>query len=193
MLPAQQKLLLLSASKTVEQLLTLALEAGATKAVMIPVESIIMSPVFRDICKGNQCGKYGKCWVCPPELPDVQTVMDAIRSHSSALWYQTVSPIEDSFDIEGMIEAGDNHVMVSQRLQQTAKAVLPEGFLHLTCGGCHLCPTCAKAEGLPCRMPDKALPSLEGYCVDVYNTTKDTPLKYINGQNTVTYFGMILF
>ena len=193
MLPAQQKLLLLSASKTVEQLLTLALEAGATKAVMIPVESIIMSPVFRDICKGNQCGKYGKCWVCPPELPDVQTVMDAIRSHSSALWYQTVSPIEDSFDIEGMIEAGDNHVRVSQRLQQTAKAVLPEGFLHLTCGGCHLCPTCAKAEGLPCRKPDKALPSLEGYCVDVYNTTKDTPLKYINGQNTVTYFGMILF
>ena len=36
-------------------------------------------------------------------------------------------------------------------------------------------------------------PSLEGYGVDVYNTTKDTPLKYINGQNTVTYFGMILF
>ena len=42
-------------------------------------------------------------------------------------------------------------------------------------------------------MPEKAMSSLEGYCVDVYNTTKDTPLKYINGQNTVTYFGAILF
>ena len=45
----------------------------------------------------------------------------------------------------------------------------------------------------PCRFPEKALPSLEAYGVDVYNTTKDTDLKYINGQNTVTFFGMVLF
>jgi len=177
----------------VEKLILLAKEAGAHKAVELSVENIVLSPEFRDICKSNQCGKYGKCWVCPPELPSVQTVMETIRSYSHALWYQTVSSIEDSFDIEGMLEAGKSHVMTSQRLQEQAAAILPEGFLHLTCGGCHLCPTCTKAEGLPCRMPEKALPSLEGYCVDVYNTTKDTPLKYINGQNTVTYFGAILF
>ena len=29
--------------------------------------------------------------------------------------------------------------------------------------------------------------------MDVYNTTRSTELKYINGQNTVTYFGMVLF
>ena len=34
---------------------------------------------------------------------------------------------------------------------------------------------------------------MEGAGVDVYNTVKDTPLRYINGQNTVTYFGMVLF
>ena len=33
---------------------------------------------------------------------------------------------------------------------------------------------------------------LEGYGIDVFNTTKDTPLKYINGENTVTYFGIVL-
>jgi len=27
--------------------------------------------------------------------------------------------------------------------------------------------------------------------VDVYKTTKPTSLRYINGQNTVTYFGMV--
>ena len=48
-------------------------------------------------------------------------------------------------------------------------------------------------DGEPCRHPDKALASLEGSGVDVYNTTKDTPLKYINGQNTVTFFGMVLW
>lgn len=175
------------------ELICAALEAGAHKAVILPVDNIVFSEQFRDICKANQCGKYGKCWVCPPELPDVQTVMEKIRSYSHALWYQTVSPLEDSFDIEGMMEAGRNHVMLSQQLQEQTRAVLPEDTLHLSCGGCRLCPTCAKAEDKPCRMPEKAMASLEGYCVDVYNTTKDTPLKYINGQNTVTYFGMILF
>jgi len=34
---------------------------------------------------------------------------------------------------------------------------------------------------------------LEGYGVDVYSTTKDTPLAYINGENTVTYFGAVFF
>ena len=81
----------------------------------------------------------------------------------------------------------------AQRLRETAIPLLPKDFLHLSCGGCRLCQRCAKEDGLPCRMPDKALPSLEGYCVDVYNTTKNTDLKYINGQNTVTFFGMILF
>lgn len=176
-----------------ERLLSAALEAGAHKAVILKGESVVLSAQFRDICKSNQCGKYGKCWVCPPELPDTAEVMAKIKSYDRVLWYQTVSSIEDSFDIEGMIEAGKNHVQLSQRLRDMAADLLPENALHLSCGGCRLCPKCAKEEAKPCRMPEKAMSSLEGYCVDVYNTTKDTPLKYINGQNTVTYFGAILF
>ena len=65
--------------------------------------------------------------------------------------------------------------------------------MHLSCGGCHLCERCVKPSGEPCRKPDQALPSLEGYGVDVYQTVRNTTLRYINGTNTVTYFGMILF
>lgn len=176
-----------------DRLIATAREAGAFRAVIISADTIVLSEEFRAICQSNRCGKFGKCWVCPPELPDAETVMETVRGYSHALWYQSVSQLEDSFDVEGMFAAGRNHALLSQRLQELAKQILPENFLHLTCGGCHLCETCAKVEGKPCRMPRKALPSLEGYCVDVYNTTKDTPLKYINGQNTVTYFGMILF
>lgn len=176
-----------------DKLIATAREAGAFRAVIISADGIVLSEEFRTICQNNQCGKFGKCWVCPPELPDTAVVMETVRGYSHALWYQSVSQLEDSFDVEGMFAAGRNHALLSQRLQELAKPILPENFLHLTCGGCHLCETCAKVEGKPCRMPHKALPSLEGYCVDVYNTTKDTPLKYINGQNTVTYFGMILF
>ena len=175
-----------------EKLITLALDAGAHKAVMLPAEHIVLSAEFRDICKGNQCGKYGKCWMCPPDLPDVQAVMAAVRSYSHALWYQTVSTIEDSFDIEGMMEAGEKHAWLSQRLEAFMMPLLGK-HLHLTCGGCLLCERCAKLDGLPCRDPERAMSSMEAYGIDVYNTCKSTELKYINGQNTVTYFGIVLF
>ena len=65
--------------------------------------------------------------------------------------------------------------------------------LHLSCGGCRLCERCAKLDAEPCRYPAEALSSLEGYGIDVYRTSKATPLKYKNGENSVTYFGNILF
>lgn len=77
---------------------------------------------------------------------------------------------------------------LSQRIGKLVKVPL-----HLTCGGCHLCKVCTKPEGRPCRHPDLALPSMEGYGVDVYRTARNTSLKYINGANTVTYFGMLFF
>ena len=170
----------------------LALDAGACKATIISVEDIVLNAVFRDICKSNGCGMYGRCWMCPPDVGDIETLMAKVRTYRQGLLYQTISDIEDSFDIEGMQEAGRRHVLVSQRLE--AFMMLEVGdHLHLSCGGCRVCERCAKLDGLPCRDPERAMPSMEGYGIDVYNTCKPTALKYINGQNTVTYFGIVLF
>ena len=69
-----------------------------------------------------------------------------------------------------------------------------------TCGGDRFGTALASAAGSsetedqqPCRHPDTALGAMEGYGMDVYQTVKNTELKYTNGQNTVTYFGIILF
>jgi len=180
-----------------EWLLQETLESGAWKATLIPQSSIVLSGEFRKMCESNQCGIYGKCWMCPPAIGEINELMKTVRSFSGAILYQTVYDIEDSFDIEGMFEAKKAHARVSEKLEEKIQLQLKsqgtERYLHLTCGGCFLCKTCAIAENKPCRFPRKALSSLEAYGIDVYNTTKDTPLKYINGQNTVTYFGMILF
>lgn len=176
-----------------EAWITAALAAGATKAVIIPQSQVVLSADFRRICESNQCGGYGACWMCPPHIGPVEELMEQVRGYPYGLLYQTIAEIEDSFDIEGMFAAGAEHAQVSQRVHASVVPLLPGKPLHLSCGGCHLCQTCAKREDKPCRMPDKALSSLEGYGVDVYNTTDGTPLKYINGANTVTYFGMILF
>ena len=176
-----------------EKLLDSALDAGAYKAIMLPAEKIVLSPEFRDICQKNQCGKYGKCWVCPPEIGEIQTLISRVKAYPQGLLYQTIGALEDSFDIEGMMAAGKRHALVSRDLQAILPGLLKKPFLHLGCGGCHLCPVCAKQTGEPCRYPESALPAMEGYGIDVYNTVRTSDMNYINGTNTVTYFGLVLF
>lgn len=178
---------------TGEELRKLTLDCGATKAAIIQKNQIVLSEDFRKICEGNQCGKYGRCWACPPDAGNIHALMDKVREYDAGVLYQTISAIEDSFDIEGMGEAGVRHAQLSQKIQAGIPQEDRARQLHLSCGGCRLCPTCTKPEGKPCRFPEKVLLSLEGCGIDVYNTTRSTDLKYINGANTVTFFGLILY
>ena len=82
--------------------------------------------------------------------------------------------------------------------QTPAKALLLICFaaqkrLHLGSGGCGVCETCAKRIGESCRFPKLAMPSLEAYGINVSALAKASGMKYINGQDTVTYFGAVLF
>ena len=175
-----------------DAIVKLALACGAANAAALSVRQVALEAVFRDICKSNACGKYGRCYMCPPDVGEVQPMMEKVRSFRDAVLYQTIHPLEDSFDYEGMVEAGARHAAVSQALQKTLKNLDLPAFLHVSVGGCRVCDVCAKEKDLPCAYPDLAMPSLESYGVDVYNTALHAGLKYINGQNTVTYFGMVL-
>ena len=176
-----------------QDLLQTALQCGAAKAAYISAKQIVLSREFRKICEGNGCGMFGRCWMCPPHIGEIEPLIEQVRSFPKAMLYQSIREIEDSFDIEGMFEAGYEHARLSQKIHAQVKADKTLDILHLSCGGCRLCETCAKTANEPCRHPELALPSLEGYGIDVYNTSANTELRYINGQNTVTYFGMVLF
>ena len=169
------------------------ISCGAGKATVIPVSQIVMAKEFRDICAGNGCGKYGRCWTCPPDIGDVHALMDKVRKYARGLCFQTIVQIEDSFDIEGMSEGSRAHARVSRDVRRALLAEVGEAALFLGCGGCGLCDECTKPSGEPCRHPEDACAAMEGYGIDVYNTVKDTGLKYINGQNTVTFFGLVLY
>lgn len=176
-----------------EQLRNAAIASGAAKAVIVPVSSIVLSDSFRKICESNSCGAYNRCYMCPPDCGDIHEMMEQVQSFKSGMLYQYVATIEDSFDIEGMMAGKKAFVAVSQRVNEKVKSILPANFMHLAAGGCGLCEKCAKTDDLPCRFPDKALPSMESAGIDVYHTSKNAGLKYINGENTVTYFGIVLY
>ncbi len=168
-------------------------KTGFSGATFLFAKDIVLSREFRDACAANRCGLYGKCYMCPPDIGDIDTLMAKVRAFSYALLLQTVSSLEDSYDFEGMVAAGKQHARLTRELWGKLRTVLPSDSLCLSKGGCGFCKQCAKATGEPCRSPENALSSLEAYGVSVSETVAKTSLKYINGQNTVTYFSLILF
>ncbi len=175
------------------KLISLARSVEFSNAEIIDGTQIVCDKIFREQCKSNACGVYGKCWMCPPDIGEIEALIDEVRSYSKGLLYQTIAELEDSFDFEGMIEARKNHGEKSRKLDRLLKEEGFGNFLHLSVGGCGVCSPCAKVKGEPCRFPEKALSSLEGYGINVSATVKSTSMKYINGANTVTYFGIVLF
>ena len=81
-------------------------EMGAYKAALLDVSLIHFDRKFRELCESNACGNYGACWTCPPDAGDIDTLIARAKTYQKALVYQTVGRLEDSFDIEGMLEAG---------------------------------------------------------------------------------------
>lgn len=172
-----------------EKLIEQALSLGAYRAAVIPVERVHFDRSFRSLCESNACGNFGCCWTCPPDAGDIDELIAAAKTFDRVLVYQTVGELEDSYDFEGMMAAGAAHNDLAQRLTDRLAALPFAQTLHLGAGGCRVCPVCAKRTGEPCRHPDRAMASLETYGVAVSELAEACGMKYINGQNTVTYFG----
>ena len=130
--------------------------------------------------------------MCPPDCGDVNDLIAQAKTYDTLFLYQTVSDLEDSYDFEGMMEAGTRHKALVQKFAKEVKA-LTEDCLILGAGGCNLCERCAKQTNEPCRHPEDAHPSLEAYGMFVAKLAEKCGMKYINGQNTVTYFGAVLY
>ncbi len=169
------------------------LSLGVKNAAIIDVDKIELDARFRDMCAANTCGVYGKCWMCPPDVGEIHELMAKIKEYDYALVYQTIGELEDSFDYEGMIEAKKEHKRVSFGIRDAFPSDKVSSYLHISAGGCGVCEVCSKVTNEPCRYPDKAISSLEAYGVNVSKLAALAGMKYINGVNTVTYFGAVLF
>lgn len=75
-----------------QKVVDLALSCGASNAAGIPAERIVLDAVFRDICQSNACGNYGKCYMCPPDVGDIHSMMEKVQTFHSAVLYQTIHP-----------------------------------------------------------------------------------------------------
>ena len=177
----------------VESLLAEIKDFDIKNAVVVDVSNISFSEEVRKYCEMNSCGKYGKNWSCPPGVGPLSELKEEAGRFRKGLIIQTVHPLHDSFDLEGMMTAKLEHDAVLRRVYQCAKELGLHDSLLLSAGFCHICNTCAYTEDEPCRFPEKALASMEAYGIDVVKLARDSGFPYHHGSGTVSYVGMILF
>lgn len=173
-------------------LISTTIEYGAFSANIIKVNEIEFDTNFRNMCEANYCGMYGKCYMCPPYAGDASGLISTSKEYDYALVFQTVTELEDSYDFNEMLEAKKNicNIILKMKNIFNQKGI---DALFLGPGGCGICEKCAKQSNEPCRFPKLAIESLEAYCINVYKLAVAAKMKYINGQDTVTYFAAILF
>lgn len=108
----------------------------------------------------------------------------------SGLLVQTTMSLEDDFDYETMKACGNAHQEHFVALDERLRAKYP-GLLALGAGGCRLCEACAYPDS-PCRMPERALSSMEAYGLLVSDVCEKNGLAYYHGPGTITYTGCYL-
>lgn len=165
---------------------------GASHAACMDTDEIPFDAAFRAACEQNVCGFYNRCWTCPPDAGSIDACMARVRRFPHAVIFQTIMPLEDSYDIDGMHDAAVAHNRLTLKVQEAWRGKT-RSCMVLGAGACGVCTKCTKPDGNPCRFPDLAITSLEACGVDVYTLSKKCGLRYINGQNTVTYFGILLY
>ena len=167
-------------------------ELGISNIGVVPVTEVPFEPSLLDLCKQNHCGRYGTNWVCPPHCGDIEDNIAKAKAYEQMLVFQKVYRLEDSFDFEGMTAGKDDFKEINRKMVKYVHDSFPD-FWMLGPGGCSICEKCTVHENLPCKHPDEVCPALESCGVFVSELAGRAGLKYINGQNTVTYFAGVLY
>ena len=161
------------------------------EAQPVDLQEIAFHQELRDMCAMNSCGKYRTNWGCPPGCGEMNELAQMVRSFSHGVVYQLVGQLEDSFDFEGMMANGEKFYQITHCIKEAlAKENLP--CMVLGAGCCQECKDCTYPDE-PCRFPDKKHISVEACGIYVTKLCAAAGLNYINGENTITNTGLILF
>jgi predicted metal-binding protein len=151
----------------------------------IETDELSFVPELADYCKANACGMYNKSWACPPGCGTVEEQREKILRYGKVLVFTTRHELDDPFDHEGMTKGREQHALLAGEIRK--KFGGPPVY---SAGACPVCETCAFPS--PCPFPEKRIGSIEAAGIDVTELSRTAGIAYNNGQNTVTYFSIIL-
>lgn len=175
----------------INELMELLKGCGFETVAELDVSTLKALPDVRDMCAVNTCGRYDKCWSCPPGCGSIEECDTRMKQYSHGILVQTVGDIEDSFDWEGIMEVKEIHDQRFIKGTEQLKTVLDD-ILPLGDGSCTRCKVCTYPDA-PCRFPDLASASMEAFGLFVSDVCKKNGVKYNHGEGKMCYTGCYLF
>ena len=165
-------------------------EMGFTVAVPLQISVLQPRQAVRDMCAADQCRAYGKNWTCPPHCGTLEECAARLQQYHYGILLQTVGKLEKTIDTKGYQRIEQQHLQQFHALATQVRGAYPQA-LCLGSGGCRICTQCAWPS--PCRFPEKACSSMEGYGLFVTQVCRDHGIAYQYGEKTIAYTACILW
>ena len=152
--------------------------------------TIELKEEVREMCASGKCAMYDKRWSCPPGCGTLEECRELLSGYTHGILVQSVGELEDSFDIEAMMETESTH---KERFYAMRKALLDAGVEAMAAGAgcCTICKECTYPDA-PCRFPEQKISSMEALGMLVVDVCKANGLGYNYGANTIAYTSCFL-
>lgn len=149
---------------------------------------LTFSDKVRTICE-QECDRFGTTWACPPAVGSVEECKKRCMAFSKALFFSTVSDVEDFMDMEALLKTRMEHEAIVEEIEQF---IISNGVscYTLSTESCEICDTCAYPEE-PCRFPKRMHPCVESHGILVTQLAEQLHMDYSLEMNAILWFGII--
>ena len=148
---------------------------------------------FRKLCEDNLCGNYRTSWTCPPYCGTMDECMDKINSYRYA---DILVRDFQGYDIENEKEIEEMMDSFRSECRNIKCKLIEKGadVLALADGPCRYCgENCSVKIDKECPFPDKQLPSVSGYGVDMERYIRSLGESFGFSKDRITLYGIFLF
>lgn len=175
---------------TIPELRALAEEIGFEHTGNLDPATIELKEEVRQMCASGKCAVYDKRWSCPPGCGTLEEYRELLKGYTRGILVQSVGELEDSFDVETMLETEAAH---KERFYALRKALNERGIEALAAGAgcCTVCKECTYPDA-PCRFPEQKMSSMEAIGMLVTEVCTANGLPYFYGENTIAYTSCFL-
>ncbi len=160
--------------------------------IAVPCDIATLKPMaeVREMCRADKCQAYNKNWTCPPHCGTLAECEKKMQQYRHGILLQTVGHMTKDIDSRCYRETERWHI---ENFLSMAKAIRRDhpDALCLGAGGCRVCKRCAYPQ--PCRFPEQAYSSMEGYGLFVTQVCRDNGVPYHHGDRTIAYTACILY
>ena len=164
-------------------------ELGFDAAVPMDPKTLEAREDVRSMCAADKCGAYNRNWTCPPACGTVEECQERMRKFENGILLQSIGHMTKAIDSKCYRETERRHMKSFYAFAEEIRKAYPDA-LCLGAGGCRVCKQCAYPE--PCRFPEKAMSSMEGYGLFVTQVCRDSNVPYYYGERTITDTACVL-